>query len=86
MSDTTETPKATLDAATERDALPAARLTLLGTLQGPDAARALVRLGNSVMTVRVGDELGAATVMAIDEAAILLARGGRQERLALPQS
>lgn len=84
MSDTTDTPKATLDAATRRDALPPARLSLLGTLQAPDEARALIRVGNRVTAVRVGDRLGEATVTAIDEAAILMLRGARTERLELP--
>ncbi len=84
MSDTTETPKTTLNAATRRNALPPARLSLLGTLHAPDEARALIRVGGSVSAVRVGDQVGDATVTAIDESGILMARGARVERLELP--
>lgn len=86
MSDTTETPKATLDAATRRDALPPARLSLLGTLHTPDEVRALVRIGDTVTSVSVGDQVGDSTVTAIGDAALLMARGARVERLELPGS
>lgn len=85
MQDTTETPDATLDAATTRNALPPARLTLLGTMHGPDNARALMRLGRDrYMAVTVGDPVSGATVAAIGEGVVILSRGGRTERLSLP--
>jgi len=84
MTDQTETPAATLAAATQPSALPHRRLTLLGTLHGPDRARALLRLDGRVETVTNGDGIDGATVAAIGEGVVILARGNRAERLALP--
>ncbi|WP_297772078.1 hypothetical protein [uncultured Roseovarius sp.] len=85
MADQTDIPKATLDAATTRDALPQGQLTLLGTLHGPDGARALLRIGAAeVHRVEVGTQIGRATVAAIGEGVMILTRGGRSERLTLP--
>lgn len=87
MTEHTETPAATLEAATLRDALPDAGLTLVGTLHGPSHARALLRIGSAVHTVEVGTSLGSAKVAAIGEGVVILARsGGRSERLSLPAS
>jgi hypothetical protein len=87
VTEHTETPAATLDAATNRAALPDARLTLIGTLHGPDHARALLRIGRTVHTVKIGTDLGSAKVAAIGEGVLILARdGGRSERLSLPAS
>ena len=84
MSDQTETPAATLDAATQQGALPAGRLSLIGTLHDPEIARALVRSGGPVETVTPGDRIDGATVAAIGDGVVILARGGRTERLVLP--
>jgi len=84
MTDQTETPAATLAAATQERALPKERLTLLGTMHGPDTARALLRLGGRVETVTNGDRIDGATVAAIGDGVVILARGDRAERLALP--
>lgn len=84
MSDQTETPAATLDAATEEGALPYGRLSLIGTLHGPESARALLRKGGRVETVTTGDRIDNATVAAIGEGVVILARGGKTQRLALP--
>jgi len=84
MTDQTETPAATLAAATQPSALPTGRLTLLGTMHGPDSARALLRLDGRVETVTNGDSIDGATVAAIGEGVVILARGNRPERLALP--
>jgi Tfp pilus assembly protein PilP len=84
MTDETETPATTLAAATQMDALTNARLTLLGTMHGPDSARALVRLNGAVATVKTGDKLDRATVVAIGEGVVVLSRGGRDARLRLP--
>ncbi|AWZ21726.1 conserved hypothetical protein [Roseovarius sp. EC-HK134] len=86
MTDQTETPLATLEAATLRGALPDAGLVLLGTLHGPSHARALLRVKGAVHTVEVGTDLGSATVAAIGEGVVILARAGRSERLSLPAS
>lgn len=85
MSETTQTPEATLAAATTQDALPDARLSLLGTLLGPDMSHALMRIGKSTVTrVTVDDVIDGATVAAIGEGVVMLARAGRTERLSLP--
>lgn len=84
MSDQTETPAATRDAATQQGALPHGRLSLIGTLHGPESARALLRSGGRVSTVIPGDRIAGATVAAIGEGVVLLSRHGRTERLALP--
>lgn len=85
MSDTTQIPQATLTAATTRDALPQARITLLGTLHGPDTARALVRIGRDrIVTIEAGGALESGTVAAIGEGVLILSRGGQSERLEMP--
>ena len=85
MPDTTKTPDATLDAATRRHALPPARLTLLGTMHGPDSARALMRLGRDrYVTATADDPVSGATVAAIGEGVVILSRGDRTQRLSLP--
>ncbi|MGR3548138.1 MAG: hypothetical protein ACU0CB_06575 [Roseovarius sp.] len=86
MTEHTETPAATLEAATQHDALPNTGLTLVGTMHGPSHARALLRIGNTVHTVEVGTSLGSAKVTAIGEGVVILARSGRSERLSLPAS
>jgi Tfp pilus assembly protein PilP len=85
MTDQTETPAATLAAATQESALPLHRITLLGTMHGPSSARALVRVsGGMVARVETGDTLDRATVAAIGEGVVILSRGGRAEELRLP--
>ncbi|MDT8327982.1 MAG: type II secretion system protein N [Roseovarius sp.] len=87
MSETTKTPEATLAVATTQDALPDARLSLLGTVLGPDKSHALVRVGKSTFArVQVGDTIDGATVAAIGEGVVMLSRSGHSERLALPTS
>ena len=87
MSETTQTPEATLAAATTRNALPDARLSLLGTVLGPDRAHALMRTGKSrIERVNVGDTIDGATVAAIGEGLVMLLRAGRTTRLSLPGS
>ncbi len=85
MTDQTQTPAATLAAATQESALPLRRITLLGTMHGPSSARALVRVsGGKVARVETGDTLDRATVAAIGEGVVILSRGGRAEELRLP--
>ena len=85
MSQKTETPRHTLVAATRMKALPASKLVLLGTIIKPDSVRALVRLGkNDVKYVSVGDLIGGATVVAIDEGIMVLSQHSRIRRLHLP--
>jgi hypothetical protein len=84
MTDQTETPAETLAAATQQGALPDGRLTLLGTLHGPDSARALLRHEGRVASVSNGDSIDGATVAAIGEGVVILARRRGTERLTLP--
>lgn len=84
MTDQTETPVATLAAATRKNALSRGRVTLVGTMHGPSVGRALLRHGGKVHVMQVGDTLDRATVTAIGEGVIVLNRGGRTERLRLP--
>jgi len=84
MTDNTDTPAATLATATRKAALPSARLTLLGTLHGPDRARALLRHGGKVATVSAGDRIGGMTVAAIGEGVVILSDGGTARRLEMP--
>lgn len=86
MTDQTETPAATLAAATQENVLPYQRLTLLGTMHGPDSARALVRINGTVKTVKTDDTLDRAMVAAIGEGVVILSRDGRAERLSMPRS
>ncbi|WP_245813322.1 type II secretion system protein N [Roseovarius marisflavi] len=87
MSETTQTPEATLAAATTQDALPNARLSLLGTVLKPDMSHALFRIGRSkVERVTIGDAIDGATVTAIGEGVVMLSRAGHSERLSLPAS
>jgi hypothetical protein len=84
MTDSTNTPAAALSAATSKDALPDARLSLLGTLHGPDSARAILRHRGRIETVRPGDRIGQTTVAAIGEGVVILSSGGTTTRLAMP--
>lgn len=84
MTDQTDTPVATLAAATQTGALPQDRLILLGTMHGPSTGRALVSHDGRVSVVQAGDTLDRATVVAVGESVVVLSRGGRAERLTLP--
>lgn len=85
MTDQTETPAATLEAATTKVALPGNGLTLLGTVHGPGTARALLRLdGGDIRPVETGARVQGATIAAIGEGVVILTEGGRSRRLHLP--
>ena len=67
MTDQTETPAATLAAATTRMELPGIGITLLGTMHGPGSARALLRIdGGAIRRVETGAQVAGATVVAYD--------------------
>lgn len=84
MTDQTDTPVATLTAATRQVALPPGRVTLVGTMHGPSVGRALLRHDGKVHVLQAGETLDGATVVAIGEGVVILSRGGRTERLRLP--
>jgi hypothetical protein len=75
MSDQTETPAATLAAATAS-----------ADFHGPEIARALLRSENGeIRTVETGARIGTATVAAIGEGVVILNDRGRAERLEMPR-
>lgn len=84
MAQTTETPAKVADLATETADIPARGLLLLGIAGDDDARRALFRLPDgSTEVVTRGDTVDGATVAAIDEESVILARGNRTERVDL---
>lgn len=86
MTDQTETPAATLAAATAQATFPRHGPALLGTMHGPDSARALLRLDSGeIRSVETGARIGNMTVAAIGEGVVILSDGGRAERLEMPQ-
>ncbi|MBE0452344.1 hypothetical protein [Roseovarius autotrophicus] len=87
MSEQPEIPAAIHAAATQQNALPPGGLVLLGTMHGPDTARALLRLDNGkIRSVETGAQIGNATVAAIGEGVVILATRGRAHRLEMPRS
>jgi hypothetical protein len=85
MSDQTETPAAILAAATAQATFPARGPVLLGTMHGPDSARALLRLdGGEIRRVETGDQVAGATVAAIGEGVVILSDGRHAQRLEMP--
>ncbi|MBC7132860.1 MAG: hypothetical protein H5U16_07105 [Roseovarius sp.] len=86
MTDETETPAATLAAATTTADLPRRGPVLLGTMHGPESARALLRLANGeIRTVETGARIGTARLVAIGEGVVILDDRGRAERLEMPR-
>ena len=84
-SDTTPLSFLTYYSATEREALPAARPSLLGTFLKPDGNNALVRLPNgAIRRLQVGDRIGQAQVMAITMGEMRLALLGQIHTLTIP--
>ncbi len=70
------------DLATSRVRISRRDITLLGTSGGVQSRRALLRLpSGQTVTVRTGDQVGAARVVAIEEGRVLL--GGSGEAIAL---
>ena len=84
MTDQTDTPVATLAAATRESAQSRGRMTLVGTMHGPSVGRALLRHGGKVHVLQVGDTLDRVTVVSDRRGRDHLRRGGRTERLRLP--
>ena len=85
MNDQTETPAATLAAATARTDLPRHGPVLIGTRHGPQNARAILRIETGeILTVETGARVGRATVAAIGEGVVILNDRGRAERLEIP--
>ena len=71
-------------AATIRSALPRGTV-LVGVFQRPAGNEALVRDGNGrVRSISAGDRIGRATVVAIGEAGVHLAQGGKVVLMTIP--
>lgn len=82
---TTENPIVAANAVTP-DALPLHKLTLIGVMSAGDTSSALIRTAQGqIAKVTVGDQVGARTVAAIsDDALILAAPNGSQLELQMP--
>ncbi|MFK7939000.1 MAG: pilus assembly protein PilZ [Roseovarius sp.] len=84
MANSTDTPPETLAAATQTNALPHRRLTLLGTFDKSDGPTALIRSPTGdIQMVRPGDAVGNATVTAIEMGVLHLTSGQHTTRLHL---
>lgn len=74
------------DAATETTALRLNNVALLGTFGSAEAPGALIRLpAGKILKVTTGDTTSIGKVMGISQSELLLARGGRTVRLAMPR-
>lgn len=86
MASETETPRETLETATDRNALPSGRLALLGTFLKPDGDRALIRTASGkIETVTKGTTIGNAKVVAIEAGKLIIARGSKTTTLEMPK-
>ncbi len=82
MSDQTETPRKTLRAATEENALRQSWATLLGTVVKPGEVKALIRYSNGkIANVTTGDRVGRGTIVAIEDGVVMLSLGGKTRKL-----
>lgn len=80
-----DTPAHVADKATQKAALQRGTLTLIGIAGGADSLRALILLpSGKVITAQLGETSSVGTVLGIDATSILLLRGRKQLRLALP--
>ena len=82
--DTTPTTEAVITAATQLEALPDSRLTLIGIIESPQGARALIRRGRSIKHIEPGDRIAGQTVTVIGMGQVLLVRNGETTALRLP--
>ena len=86
MASETDTPRETLETATEKNALPSGRLALLGTFMKPDGDRALIRTASGkIATVTKGTTIGNAKVIAIEDGKLVLMRGTNTTTLEMPR-
>ncbi|WP_232824854.1 amidophosphoribosyltransferase [Primorskyibacter marinus] len=82
---TTSTPQFVFDKATERSNSNLRKLILLGTFGPASDPKALLRLSNGrVARVAIGDKIGGAKVLAIDDGKLALAQNGKTNWLATP--
>ncbi|MFN3211159.1 MAG: hypothetical protein ACE369_19620 [Roseovarius sp.] len=86
MASETDTPRETLQAATQKNALPSGRLALLGTFLKPGGDRAIIRTSSGkIATVTKGTTIGNAKVIAIEEGRLVLLRGTNTTTLEMPR-
>ncbi|WP_127112396.1 hypothetical protein [Shimia sediminis] len=79
------TPKNVADEATQKGALQRGTLTLIGIMGSSDAMRALIMLpSGKVVTAHEGETSSVGTVVGIDEARVILLRGGKELTLEMP--
>jgi len=82
---TTPATAETHSAATLPERLPLDGITLLGTVVAGDASRVMIRLSNgTIQQLRIGENIGNATVAAIEPGLIHMIRNGETQRLAMP--
>ncbi len=71
--------------ATQRDVLAHGKLNVLGIFGPDDDLQALVRMpGGRVRRIAKGTRLAAGKVVAIDTNGLMVLKGGRSRRIALP--
>ncbi len=79
------TPANVAEHATQRDVLTHGKLNVLGIFGTDDDLQALVRMpGGRVRRVSKGTRLAAGKVVAIDAGGLMVLKGGRSRRIALP--
>lgn len=80
-----QTPQNVAETATRRNALPAGGTVLIGIYGDQNAPEALVRTGSGrIRRIQIGSKVAAARVVAIDANGLVLERGGKTQRLAIP--
>ncbi|UYV39036.1 hypothetical protein N4R57_08500 [Rhodobacteraceae bacterium D3-12] len=83
--DTAANPKVAT-AATETTAMRLNNVALIGTFGSADAPGALIRLpAGKILKVSTGDQTTIGKVVGISQSELLLAKGGRTLRLAMPR-
>ncbi len=86
VNDETPTPANVADQATQADAVPLGRLTLIGVAGAPDNRRALILLASGqVITGSIGSDTPAGQIIAIAEATVVLRKGSQSVTLNLPK-
>ncbi|MBB96262.1 MAG: hypothetical protein CML68_16925 [Rhodobacteraceae bacterium] len=79
------TPPSVAGPATQSADLSRNQPVVIGIFGPANALNAMVRLpGGRTVTVAPGEKLRGRQVLAIDDHGVILAQGGRQERLSLP--
>ncbi len=84
---TSETPSRVATQATQANALPHRRLSLLGLFGAENNLQAMVRLPSGrVKTVKTGSRLAQGRVLGIDASGLVLEKSGRSQRFEMPGS